>query len=82
MKKIILTIVLGTILGLLIFTMIGCGYAPMRTSFIITKIEESHDNMCAYHGIGGANGFGSRQSKFYDTCGKFQIGDTINFIKK
>ena len=80
MKKIILTIVLGTILGLLIFTMIGCGYAPMKESCVITTINQSYDK-CSYHGIGAHNGLGYRQLKFFDTCGKFQIGDTINFIK-
>lgn len=60
----------------------GCGYAPMKNSFVITKIEESHYGLCQYYGTGADNGLGGTQSKFYDTCGKFQIGDTINFIKK
>ena len=60
----------------------GCGYAPMKRSFIITKIEESYYGLCKYHGTGATNNLGYTQSMFYDTCGKFQIGDTINFIKQ
>ena len=35
-----------------------------------------------HYGKGANNGIATEQFKFFDTCGKFQIGDTINFIKK
>ena len=82
-------------LMLLIFT--GCGYESMNnynTHIIITDVgksfysEKNNDNMCYYIGNSGSTiaGLGELYSSdnfcFYDTCGKFQIGDTINFIKK
>jgi len=70
------------IIILIAMLLTGCGYAPMKNSFVIIKIEESYNGLCAYHGIGAYNVIGNTHSKFYDTCGKFQIGDTINFVKK
>ena len=75
----------------------SCGYESMsnyKEHAIITKVgvsfysENPPNNMCYYIGTSGSiiSGMGETLSKnefcFYDTCGKFQIGDTIKFIKK
>jgi hypothetical protein len=44
-------------------------------------------NVCYYIGMGSTVSgvseiFSDNSFCFYDTCGKFQIGDTINFVKK
>lgn len=78
MKKIILSI----------FTVIsfGCGYAPMDNSQLITitRIEKNDKIYCYYYGDGASHIVSTLTESYFmfrDTCGKFQIGDTINFVK-
>lgn len=77
MKKVVLLLLLSS-----------CGYAPMdnySNQVIITKIDKSSSNACSYYGIGNTNLVSTPTSfhfKFRDTCGKFQIGDTLNIVKK
>lgn len=79
MKKLIL---------ILSMFLVSCGYAPMdnTTAIVIIDIETAINNVdCNYYGKGNpamiisntANEF-----KFRDTCGKFQIGDTLNIVKQ
>lgn len=75
------------ILILLVYILGGCGYAPMDSydkTVIITEIEQRNGS-CCYYGEGNSwrvNTITSWDFKFIDSCGKFQIGDTILFIKK
>lgn len=74
------------LLTLLLF-IAGCGYAPMDSYnqiAVITKVEQGNES-CYYYGAGNDNATFSITSfdfKFIDTCGKFQIGDTITFKLK
>ena len=81
------------ILLLLITTMVSCGYDTMNNSnefLIITEIGTSikrNQNECYYLGKGVSTAaisdiFSENRFCFYDTCGKFQIGDTINLVKR
>lgn len=82
--KQILTILLCSIL----FN--SCGYAIIDNvtscyTPVITDIIKVDDISCNYYGRGNTNltaTFTSYKFKFKDTIGKFQIGDTINIIKK
>ena len=58
----------------------GCNdYSPMDNKYpiIIKSISKSSDNLCSYYGKENT----AFDFVFRDTCGKFQIGDTINFVK-
>lgn len=74
------------LLTLLLF-IAGCGYAPMDSynrSIVITEIKEGNGS-CYYYGYGNKNAVATVAEwnfKFIDTCGKFQIGDTITFKLK
>lgn len=75
------------LIALLLFT--SCGYAPMDNTFdkgiTITKMEQVDKVSCLYYGRGNnflVTSITSVDFMFCDTCGKFQIGDTINFVKK
>ena len=64
----------------------GCGYAPMdnKHPIIIKSMSKSSDNLCNYYGSGNSAMVFTNTSfdfLFRDTCGKFQIGDTLNFVK-
>lgn len=66
---------------------IGCGYAPMDNSknIVITAIAVDDETYCRYYGNGARQMVSTPVSPnfmFRDTCGKFQIGDTINFVKQ
>lgn len=68
----------------LLFT--SCGYAPMdRTKgIIITEIKTADINTCYYYGYGNMGIVFSPcdvRFVFRDTCGKFQIGDTLKIVK-
>lgn len=50
----------------------------------ITAIERDEGIYCFYYGDGDdyiVESWVSDDFVFRDTCGKFQIGDTINFVK-
>lgn len=82
MKKLILIIALLS----------SCGYSPIsqRIGIVITRIEnyKEGDHMgcwCNYYGEGDVASVKTATSwdfKFTDSCGRFQIGDTIIFVKK
>lgn len=79
MKKLILFLFISILLS-------SCGYAPMTNEnpIIITKIIQVDDTFCKYYGEGSLSLTATITSYnfcFKDTTGKFQIGDTINFIK-
>lgn len=79
MKKLLL-ILLTTIL-------FSCGYAPMDNSnyIIITCIEKYDEIYSKYYGMGNSGmiiTLTENKFVFKDTTGKFQINDTINFVKK
>lgn len=65
--------------------MTSCAYSPMdNSSPVIIKIIERHDDIyCNYYGRGNwnmnMNIFASSDFMFRDSCGKYQIGDTIKF---
>ena len=74
---------------ILILTLVltSCGYAPISNTepVIITDIEISSDReACNYYGK-GCQGMvftiTSPKFVFRDTCGKFQIGDTVKLTK-
>lgn len=75
MKKILLMLVAEIILA-------GCGRAKMESygaySFTVGKVEIKGDH-CIY--VDRLTAF-PNNAAFCDTCGKFNIGDTIIFIKK
>lgn len=78
MKKLIL---------IMIVFLLSCGYATIDTqkTLIITGIENHNDPVyCYYFGKGSAaytNTMTSKYFMFVDSCGKFQIGDTIKLTK-
>lgn len=65
----------------------SCSYSPIdgyNKSIVITGMEKGNGS-CYYYGYGNQNATGllmaSVYFKFIDTCGKFQIGDTVKFTK-
>lgn len=73
-----------TLFLLIALLLISCGYAPIdnTTPVIVTCIEKDINTSCDYYGEG--NRFlnfavTSCKFKFRDSCGKYQIGDTIKF---
>lgn len=75
------------LLILMISCTISCGYAPMDNTDngIVIKEIEKNGTYCNYYGVGNWNLTGTitdKYFKFRDTCGKFQIGDTVNLVKK
>lgn len=63
-----------------------CAYASIDNSksVIITKIKNSNDKFCYYYGDENSNlvfTYTEYEFMFKDTIDKFQIGDTINFVK-
>lgn len=80
MKKLLLFLLIS-------ISLFSCGYAPMdnENPIIITDISQYDNTFAKYYGKGNitlVNSFVSYNFCFKDTIGKFQIGDTINFIKK
>jgi len=76
------------LIKLLFITIIfsSCGYAPIDNSkpVIITEIEQRTDNYCNYYGHGNKNivlTLTDNRFIFTDSCGKYQIGDTVKFKK-
>ncbi len=68
----------------IIFT--SCGYAPIDNSkpVIITEIEQYESGYCYYYGYGNGGMTltpASYNFIFKDSCGKYQIGDTVKFSK-
>jgi hypothetical protein len=76
------------LLGLLgVFLISSCGYAPIDSSreIIITGIEKYDNTFNDYYGTGNIYMVFSITScdyRFRDTINKFNVGDTIRFIKK
>lgn len=80
MKKLLLLLLIST-------NLFSCGYAPMDNSnaIIITSIVKYDEVFSTYYGRGNytlVETVTSFDFCFKDTTGKFQIGDTINFVKK
>jgi len=79
MKKLIL---------ILSIFLVSCGYAPINNieKIIITDVETANNGVdCNYYGWGDrwmVITVTNDKFKFRDTCGKFQIGDTLNIIKQ
>ena len=71
---------------MLVFILAGCGYAVVdgfNKYVIITEIRRNAD-YCYYYGKGNPGAVFTLTEddfKFIDTCGKFQIGDTVRFVK-
>lgn len=66
---------------------IGCRRAVMseERGIVITKIEKKDGMFCYYYGKGQevlSSEFGPSNFMLIDTCGKFNIGDSIRLIKK
>jgi hypothetical protein len=62
----------------------GCGYASMDNSkpIIIRDIETSDKNgFCWYYGDGAASTSLSSFFQFRDSCGKYNVGDTVKLTK-
>jgi hypothetical protein len=71
----------------LISILFSCGYAPIDNSryIIITEISRFDEKYSNYYGVGNSDMVFTPSGiyfKFRDTTGKFQIGDTINFVKQ
>ena len=57
----------------------------MKITSTIESIEYRHNGLCWYYGNGDNNatvGLFYYDFKVCDSCGKFQIGDTLNLTKK
>lgn len=73
---------------ILITLLTSCGYSILDTErgIVISDIESKsfHPGYCYYYGTGTqANTVAISRSnfQFIDSCGKFQIGDTIKLTK-
>lgn len=76
-----------TLLLLVVILFTGCGRNRLTSGVtIITNIEKYYETgLCFYYGNGiETNGsiLGPNKCIFLDSCGKFNVGDTINIIKK
>lgn len=74
------------LLFMLLLVTTACGYAPIDNSkpVIVTEIESYDEVYCNYYGIGNSSMTETvtvYQFKFRDSCGKYQVGDTIKFVK-
>lgn len=74
MKKIKLILILSIILC-------SCGRNSPQAGFVVLKVVRGTGNMCKYMGHGRTHNPLSLGAMIYDTCGKFNIGDTIKFVK-
>lgn len=79
MNKILIAITLLTLL------ISSCGRHPADfTKGVIIKDIESYDNGCIYftdNSIWYGRGFKLHTTYFYDSCGKYTVGDTLKLIK-
>lgn len=72
----------------LVILMASCGRKvmnPTKDLCIISSIEANPDGTCEYYGYGDwseTNALFAFDFKFIDSCGKFQVGDTIRLTKK
>jgi hypothetical protein len=69
---------------LLLFVVCSCGYAPATTEepITITEILGRGDGYCKYYSRPKYSDIlGSFNACFIDTCGKFNVGDSIKFVK-
>jgi len=62
--------------------LVSCTPIFNYTPIIITNIEQSKGGYCRYYGYGQNIWTNNYSFKFRDTCGKFQIGDTLNIVKQ
>jgi len=74
------------LLFILLIITTSCGYAPIDNSkmVVVNSIEYYDGIYCDYYGTGNLDMVSTPTDvnfKFRDTCGKFQIGDTIRFVK-
>jgi hypothetical protein len=64
------------LLGLFLLTGCNCGSNDFREIITITSVKVGCDNgACCLYAT-------SHSVEFYDTCGKFDVGDTIIIKKK
>lgn len=73
------------LLIVLVLIVSGCGYAAPdnTTGIIVTEIETSVSGSCWYYGKGNNTNMLTLVGYFQikDTCGKFNVGDTIKLVK-
>lgn len=65
----------------------GCGYESPKEYIIISNIKVHNNILCNYQTLPSAHSnhdafIGHWYVNIIDTCGKYNIGDTIVFIKK
>lgn len=79
MKKLIFSLVLASIV-----LVSSCGndtYSTIHERNVVHSIEVNSKG-CSYYGRGAMTGlFTSTSFRLIDTCGKFNIGDTIRLTK-
>lgn len=73
MKKLIL---------ILSMFLVSCTPIFNYTPIVITNIEKSDKLYCNYYGYGQNIWTNNYDFELRDTCGKFQIGDTLNIVKQ
>lgn len=63
--------------------MTSCGYAGVdnRNAIIIHTINCYDKGYCVYYGEGSKSAFGGFDFQIIDSCGKYNISDTIKLIK-
>jgi hypothetical protein len=81
-----------TLLITTILLLVSCGRPAMDMTRegIITKIESSHNGLtgddsrygCYYYYNSGTGGTIKNMGYFFDSCGKFNVGDSIKIVKK
>jgi hypothetical protein len=62
--------------------LVGCNSCTVQNNkpIIVTNIEKSDITYCNYYGYASNIWSNKYEFKFRDTCGKFQIGDTLNIV--
>lgn len=77
------------IIFIALITIYSCGYKSpnFRGNVVVIEIGQSVSGECYYIVNGSSTGSFSQilspsESLIYDSCGKYQIGDTLKIIKK
>jgi hypothetical protein len=84
-KGIVPCLLLSIVIAMLLFTSCDDSNYPMNnySRFIVYKIAKTKSGKCLYSvtnkhvSVAGDNYF-----SFYDTCSKYQIGDTLKIVKQ
>lgn len=69
------------LITLLSIILLGCGRDAPSINFVVKKIVCGSGRYCKYIGDGRTTAPFATRAMIYDTCGKFNIGDTIKFVK-